>query len=51
MGQYFKYNIARYEKYTYTQKEMETGRHLQLCRVLKDKIRNKIEEISVIHVH
>jgi len=46
MGQYFKYNIARYEKYT---KKMETERYLQLCRALKDKIRNKNEEISVIH--
>jgi hypothetical protein len=46
MGQYFKYNIARYEKYT---KKMETEWYLQLCRALKDKIRNKNEEISVIH--
>ena len=28
MGQYFKYNIARYEKYTHKKKEMETERSI-----------------------
>ena len=47
MDQYFKYNIARYEKYTHKKKKWKQSD--QLCRALKDKIRNKIEEISVIH--
>ena len=36
-------------KNMHTKTKMETERYLQLCRALKDKIRNKIEEISVIH--
>ena len=47
LGQYFKHNIARYEKYTHKKKKWKQSD--QLCRALKDKIRNKIEEISVIH--
>ena len=40
MGQHFKYNIARYEKYTHKKKKWKPSD--QLCRALKDKIRIKL---------